>query len=126
MQVDVDAIAERHRISAMNDVVRQLSAILEEWQSGPVGTSTSDGNGEERTVPEIDLGKVRSFEFQEDLQKRELVRKGLKGRGCVLCANFEEHVSSHHPLSCAHAPPSLLRLRLWESESADFAFIGLD
>jgi hypothetical protein len=66
----------------MNEVVRQLSTCLEEWQAAAAG------------IPEIDLGKIRRFDFQEDLQKRSVVSNGLKGRECLLCADFEEHVGS--------------------------------
>lgn len=69
-------------MSTMNEVVRQLSSLLEEW--GP------SGNG---PIQEIELGKIRTFEFQENLQKRALIQKGLEGKACVLCGHFDEHVS---------------------------------
>lgn len=64
----------------MNEAIRQLSVVLEEWAPNS-------------SIPEMDFTRIRTFEFQEDLLKRDLVSKGLQGRSCLLCENFHEHVS---------------------------------
>jgi antiviral helicase SKI2 len=81
----VDAITERHRISTMKEVVHQLSSLIEEWE-------TNGGD----IIPEIDLTKIRTFEFQESLQKREIASKGLHEKACVLCNHFDEHVGPNY------------------------------
>lgn len=80
IQVDVDLIVLGHRISHMQDAVKSLSIVLDQWLQ-------SD------TIPEIDWSRVRSLDFQETLGARnELVVKSAECQS-VNCEDFEDHVS---------------------------------
>lgn len=80
LQVEVDAIVERHLIAPMREAVKSLASIVEEFISAG-------------TIPEIDWARIRSLEFQEALRSRgELVRR-LDKYACTLCSDFEHHVN---------------------------------
>ncbi|KZT41620.1 ATP-dependent RNA helicase [Sistotremastrum suecicum HHB10207 ss-3] len=83
IKVDVDAIAERHRISFMNEAIRHLQAVVREWI-------------DEGSVPEFDFGKIKAFEFQAALQKRGVHVQSLAQNACLLCESFQEHYSILH------------------------------
>ncbi|KAI0004078.1 antiviral helicase [Russula compacta] len=80
---DIDAILERHLKSRMNDAVAQLGALVNEWANND-------------HVPEVDWARVRSFEFQDLLNRRNTLFKSLEGLTCILCEEFESHYKSTH------------------------------
>lgn len=50
-------------------------------------------------IPEIDWSRLRGLEFQEALRERLALAKKLDDSQCVLCPNFNEHVSVSLPMS---------------------------
>lgn len=76
----MDAIVERHLIAPMRDAIKLLADLVAEW--------TSAG-----TIPEVDWARMRSLEFQEVLRARDELVERLKQRACILCGDFENHVS---------------------------------
>ncbi len=66
-------------MSRMNDAIAQLGDLANEWVKN-------------NHVPEVDWARVRSFEFQELLNRRNTLVKRLEGSACVLCQEFERHV----------------------------------
>jgi hypothetical protein len=79
---------EDHLKSRMDDTIAQLGVLTNEWVN----------NGH---VPEVDWTRIRSFDFQDRLHKRNARLKRLEGSACVLCKEFEPHVcpDSHFNLS---------------------------
>jgi len=69
----------------MNEVVSLLGTVSEEWSKSG-------------SIPEIDWGRMRMLEFQEALAARNELIKRLPGYACLLCENFEDHVSLFIPL----------------------------
>jgi len=63
----------------MNDAIAQLGDLTNEWAKND-------------HVPEMDWARVRSFEFQELLNRRNTLVKRLEGSACVLCKEFDQHV----------------------------------
>lgn len=86
IKIDIDMIIDKQRISFMNEAVALLRGVLDEWAPRD---ARIDADGE---IPEVDWGRMRQLEFQEALRSREAVAKRLEGKGCVLCAQFGEHV----------------------------------
>src|SRR6266436_345027 len=70
---------EEHLKSRMNDTIAQVGVLVNEW----------DNNSQ---VPEVDWTRIRSFEFQDRLNRRNTRIKRLEGSACVLCKEFEAHV----------------------------------
>ncbi|KAJ3895777.1 antiviral helicase [Lentinula edodes] len=83
IKVDVGAIADRHLISRMREVISVLKGIAEEWCN--IGT-----------IPEIDWNRMRMMEFQEVLQFRDSLLTQQENKGCLLCNDFEDHYSIIH------------------------------
>ncbi|KAJ3855058.1 antiviral helicase [Lentinula lateritia] len=83
IKVDVGAIADRHLISRMREVISVLKCIVEEWCN--IGT-----------IPEIDWNRMRMMEFQEVLQFRNSLLTQQENKGCLLCNDFEDHYSIIH------------------------------
>ncbi|KAJ3905845.1 antiviral helicase [Lentinula edodes] len=83
IKVDVGAIADRHLISRMREVISVLKGIAEEWCN--IGT-----------IPEIDWNRMRMMEFQEVLQFRNSLLTQQENKGCLLCNDFEDHYSILH------------------------------
>ncbi|KAH7881181.1 ATP-dependent RNA helicase [Lentinula edodes] len=83
IKVDVGAIADRHLISRMREVISVLKGIAEEWCN--IGT-----------IPEIDWNRMRMMEFQEVLQFRNSLLTQQENKGCLLCNDFEDHYSIIH------------------------------
>jgi antiviral helicase SKI2 len=63
----------------MNDAIAQLGGLANEWAKND-------------HVPEVDWARVRSFGFQELLNRRNTLVKRLEGSTCVLCKEFDQHV----------------------------------
>lgn len=63
----------------MNDTIAQLGVLANEWANN-------------NHVPEVDWTRIRSFDFQERLNRRNTRLKRLEGSACVLCNEFEPHV----------------------------------
>ena len=80
MQVEVDAIVDRHLISRMRDAIAQLGALIEEWSSAP-------------EIPEIDWSRMRALEFQEILRERTRLVERSRDSVCLHCPDFGRHVS---------------------------------
>lgn len=66
-------------MSRMNDTIAQLGVLANEW------TNNSH-------VMEVDWTRIRSFDFQDRLNRRNTRLKRLEGSACVLCNEFEPHV----------------------------------
>lgn len=77
-QVEVDVIVERHLIAPMREVIKLLTALVEEWTSAGI-------------IPEVDWARMRSLEFQEVLRARNELVKRLQRHACTLCGDFELH-----------------------------------
>lgn len=63
----------------MREGIAALGALVDEWLIGGF-------------VPEVDWSRMRALDFQEILRSRDSITKRLKGRACVLCADFDGHV----------------------------------
>lgn len=75
-------IVHGHRISHMNKAIRMLREILQEWKTA----------GDR--IPEVDWSsRMRSLEFQETLRARNELVSRLPRYACILCSDFERHVS---------------------------------
>ena len=83
MQVEVDAIVDRHLISRMRDSIAQLGALVEEWSSAP-------------EIPEIDWSRMRALEFQEILRERTRLVERSRDSVCLHCPDFGRHVRRLH------------------------------
>jgi antiviral helicase SKI2 len=70
---------ERHLKSRMLDVISQLGDLVSEWTSY-------------NRVPEVDWARMRLFDFQELLSRRNTLVQRLDSLACVLCKEFEQHV----------------------------------
>lgn len=75
---------EGHLKSHMNDTIAQVGIVANEWAHN-------------NHVPEVDWARIRSFEFQERLNRRNTLLRRLEGSACVLCKEFEPHVC---PATC--------------------------
>lgn len=63
-------------------VVELRNLVKDEWMSGG-------------RIPEIDWSRVRKFEFQESLSRRDAVAAKLGSQSqwnCLDCENFKHHV----------------------------------
>ncbi|KAG7099859.1 hypothetical protein E1B28_001664 [Marasmius oreades] len=83
IQVDMNAVVERRRISSLNQTVSRLLDVLSDWKS--IGF-----------IPEVAWGKMRMLEFQETLIGRDSLVGRLEGKVCVLCEHFNEHYAATH------------------------------
>ncbi len=70
-----------HLKSRMNDTISQLGDLANEWINND-------------HVPEIDWTRIRSLDFQELFNRRNIRLERLEGSACVLCKTFEAHVCS--------------------------------
>lgn len=70
---------EGHLKSRMNDTIAQLGDLANEWANND-------------HVPEVDWSRIRSFDFQDRLNRRNTRLNRLEGSACVLCKEFEPHV----------------------------------
>jgi len=43
-------------------------------------------------LPEVDWGRFKTIDFQEDIRNRAVLADRLAKMGCVRCPDFEEHV----------------------------------
>lgn len=66
-------------MSRMTAAITQLGDLVNEWVDND-------------HVPEVDWTRIRSIDFQELLNRRNIALKRLEGLGCVLCETFEPHV----------------------------------
>lgn len=66
----------------MNEGIAALSITLQDWLAN------------DEPIPEADWSKIRSLEFQETLQRRNLVRKRNIDRACQRCPEFSSHVGA--------------------------------
>ncbi|KAI0308064.1 antiviral helicase [Multifurca ochricompacta] len=83
IKIDVDAVMEHYSISSMQDGITQLGELAKEWANGD-------------HIPEVYWARMRSFDFQELLNRRNTLVKRLEGLTCVSCNNFEEHYETLH------------------------------
>lgn len=82
VQVDSDAIVERHLKSVMTDTIFSLESLVKEWVAYDA-------------LPEHDWGRMRSLDFQELVLRRNQLAKQLDNSACTLCSDFEHHVRYH-------------------------------
>ena len=102
LQVDVNEIAERHKITPMKQAVGQLDGIAREWANFG-------------QIPEVEWSRMRSLEFQETLRSRNELRQKLSGKKCLECEQFKSHVSQIHRriVDSVHQLTSLLASMLY-------------
>lgn len=94
IQVEPDPIVERHLIRPMQATVQLLEEVVRSW------VVESEGKSSDRKIPEVDWRRMKSLSFQEVLQSREVLEKTNSHRSCLLCPDFDVHVS---PPGC-HEP----------------------
>ncbi|KAI9462301.1 antiviral helicase [Lactarius psammicola] len=82
IKIDVDAIVGQSR-SRAQDAVTQLENLANECASS-------------NYIPEVDWARMRLFDFQELLSRRNSLAKRLEGLSCVLCEDFEQHYQTLH------------------------------
>lgn len=78
---------ERHIIRPMQATVELLGEVMRSW------IVDSEKESSDRKVPEVDWGKMRSLDFQETLQYLRILEKTNRDRSCLLCPDFDIHVS---------------------------------
>lgn len=79
---------EHHLTRSLRAAVKQLEEVVKSW----IADSERGTSG--RKIPEVDWRKMRSLEFQETWQSREVLERINPGRSCLLCPDFDTHVSS--------------------------------
>jgi hypothetical protein len=77
---------ERH-VRPIRDAVKQLEEITKSW------IVDSERGTSDRKIPEVEWRKMRSLEFQETLLSRGALEKANRDRSCLLCPDFDTHVS---------------------------------
>jgi antiviral helicase SKI2 len=65
----------------MREALALLQGLVDEWS-----TSTA--------IPEVDWARMRALDFQDTLRSRNSLVKRLEGRACLLCSEFNDHVSA--------------------------------
>lgn len=78
---------ERHLIKPMRTAVELLGEVVKSW------IVDSERRTSDRKIPEVDWRKMRSLEFQETLQSRGVLERANRDRSCLLCPDFDSHVS---------------------------------
>ena len=78
---------ERHLIRPMREAVKDLEEVVRSW----VIDSERESSG--RKIPEVDWRKMKSLHFQEALQSRGALEARNSNRSCLLCPDFDLHVS---------------------------------
>lgn len=78
---------ERHLIRPMRETIELLEECVRSW------VVDSEKEASDRKIPEVDWRKMRSLDFQEILQSRGVLEKINNGRSCLLCPDFDIHVS---------------------------------
>lgn len=73
-------MVDRHYMRPMREAVASLNDLVLEWSS--LGQ-----------IREVDWGRMRSLDFQENLRARDRLAKELPGKSCLLCGEFKDHVS---------------------------------
>ena len=79
---------ERHLIRPMQETVELLEEVVRSW------IVDSKGESSNRKIPEVDWGKMKFLDFQETLQDRRALEMINRDRSCLLCPDFDIHVSS--------------------------------
>lgn len=79
---------ERLLIRPMRATVELLEEVVRSW------IVDSEGESSDRGIPEVNWGKMRSLDFQETLQDRRVLEMFNRDRSCLLCPDFDVHVSS--------------------------------
>lgn len=64
----------------MSDLIATLAGLVHEWSAV-------------ETIPEVDWARMRTLEFQEALRSRDALVERLVQKACVMCGDFDEHVS---------------------------------
>ncbi|KAF9444604.1 ATP-dependent RNA helicase [Macrolepiota fuliginosa MF-IS2] len=100
IKVDVDGIVERLLISKMREGIAALSLTLQEWLVG------------DESIPEVDWSKIRSLDFQETLQRRNILRKRNSDKECLLCPDFIQHYNMIHGEKVLRANIANLKLAI--------------
>lgn len=76
---NADSIVDRHFMRPMREAVASLNELVIEWND--VGQ-----------IREVDWGRMRSLDFQENLRARDRLAKELPSKACLLCGDFKDHV----------------------------------
>jgi hypothetical protein len=66
-------------------------------------------------LPEVDWARLKQLQFQEVVRQRALTMDRLSKLGCVLCEEFDEHVSSHLDDLADRIGTSCAWARQWKS-----------
>lgn len=71
----------------MRAAVELLEQVVQSWIADSKGAS-------ERKIPEVDWRRMKALDFQEILQSRGALERKNRDRSCLLCPEFDIHVSS--------------------------------
>ncbi|PPR06143.1 hypothetical protein CVT26_005365 [Gymnopilus dilepis] len=99
IKVEVNDIVDRHLISRMNDAVKQLQGVVEEWSAT-------------NHIPEADWNRMRALEFQETLRARDSLIRSLDSHHCMSCSNFGSHYRLIHGQKILQANIAYLKLAI--------------
>ncbi|KZO92822.1 antiviral helicase [Calocera viscosa TUFC12733] len=99
VQVDVNAIADQHKIVPMKQAAETLQEIALEWETLDM-------------LPEAEWDKIRTLDFQDTLRNRNNMLRLLEGKACVLCEDFLKHYDAVHAVKTLKAQIAGLKLAL--------------
>lgn len=72
----------------MRAAVDLLQEVVRSW------LVDSEAGSPDWKMPEVDWGRMKTLEFQETLQYRRVLEQINCSRSCLLCPDFDAHVSS--------------------------------
>jgi antiviral helicase SKI2 len=64
----------------MREALALLQGLVNEWSATTA-------------LPEVDWARMRALDFQDALRSRNTLVQRLQGRACLLCSDFNDHVS---------------------------------
>lgn len=82
LKVNTSGIVDKHAKEASEKAAHDLAVLHEELG----GMSYAD-------LPEVEWTRIRQLNFQELIRQRAVLMGRLAKLGCVLCEDFDEHVS---------------------------------
>ena len=82
----MDSIVKNGVARSAQSAVELLGETVKSW----IGDSERGTSG--RKIPEVDW-RVKSLDFQETLQSRGVLERTNGDRSCLLCPDFDIHVS---------------------------------
>lgn len=82
LKVNSSGIVDKHSKELCEKAAHDLAVLHEEL--GGLGYAD---------LPEVDWARLKQLQFQEVVRQRALTMDRLSKLGCVLCEDFDEHVS---------------------------------